>query len=86
MREYCAAGTPGALRRETDFLSRIKLIWAVQPLLQKYFCFSEIIACRLTQITSKFPAIPSHSQGALRNVINAGRGAVAADAPIDERH
>jgi hypothetical protein len=33
------AKTP--LRLKTDFLNRIKLIWAVQSSLQKYFCFSE---------------------------------------------
>jgi hypothetical protein len=45
--------------------------FAVQPLLQKYFCFPE------TQITSIFLAVLSH-RGALRNVINAGRDAVDA--------
>jgi hypothetical protein len=40
---------------------------AVQPPLQKYFCFSEI------QI--KLYDLPSHPErGALRNVINVGRG------------
>jgi hypothetical protein len=58
---------PGALRRKTDFLNRIKLIWGVQSPLQKYFCFSE------TQI--RLYDSPSRPErGALRNVINVGRG------------
>jgi hypothetical protein len=40
---------------------------AVQPHLQKYFCF------RLTQISSLSRAVLTH-RGALRNVINAGAG------------
>jgi hypothetical protein len=52
-------------------------LWRVQPLLQKYFCFSEI------QI--ELYDLPSHPErGALRNVINAGRGAVDADGASDE--
>jgi hypothetical protein len=50
---------------------------------KKYFCFSEIFACRLTQITSNFRH-PVPLRGALRNVINAGRGAVDADGAFDE--
>jgi hypothetical protein len=50
---------------------------AVQPRLQKYFCFSEI------QI--RLYDLPSHPErGALRNVINAGRAAVDADGAFDE--
>jgi hypothetical protein len=45
--------------------------------LQKYFCFSEM------QI--RLYDLPSHPErGALRNVINAGRGAVDADGAFDE--
>src|SRR5882762_4850147 len=50
----------------------------VQPLLQKYS------ASRFTQIKSISPAVLSH-RGALRNVINAGRDAVDADALKDEQ-
>ena len=50
----------------------------------KYFCFSEFFTCRLTQITPISPAIPPH-RGALRNVTDAERDAVDADAPMDDR-
>jgi hypothetical protein len=46
--------------------------------LQKYSDFPK------TQISCIFPAIPFHT-GALRNVTNAERGAVAADGAMDER-
>jgi hypothetical protein len=53
-------------------------LWDVQPLSKKYFCFSEM------QI--RLYDLPSHPErGALRNVNNAGRAAVAADALVDER-
>jgi hypothetical protein len=70
--------------RLTDFLpghdgqitSPLQL-WRVQPLSQKYFCFSEI-KIRLYDL-------PSHPEiGALRNVINAGRVAVDVDGAFDE--
>jgi hypothetical protein len=51
--------------------------------LQKYFCFSELFACPLTQITLN-PRHPAPHRGALRNVTNAERGAMDADAPIDD--
>jgi len=52
-------------------------LWWVQPLFKKYFCFSEM------QI--RLYGLPSHPErGALRNVINAGRGAVDADGAFDE--
>jgi hypothetical protein len=52
-------------------------LWRVQPLSQKYFCFSEI-KIRLYDL-------PSHPEiGALRNVINAGRVAVDVDGAFDE--
>jgi hypothetical protein len=43
-RRYCLAPARRAktpLRLKTNFLNRIKPIWAVQPSLKKYFCFSE---------------------------------------------
>jgi hypothetical protein len=49
----------------------------VQPLLQKYFCFSEM-KIRLYDAPSR------PERGALRNVINAGRNAVDADGAFDE--
>jgi hypothetical protein len=52
-------------------------LWRVQPLWQKYFCFSEI-QIRLYD----WPSRPE--RGALRNVINAGRDAVDADGAFDE--
>jgi hypothetical protein len=63
------------LRVKTNLLSRINLICPVQSRWQKYFCFSEM------QI--RLDDAPSHPErGALRNVINAGRDAVDADAPL----
>jgi hypothetical protein len=47
----------------------------VKPLCEKYFCF------RLTQIRCISKAVPAH-RGALRNVIDAGRDAVDAAAPL----
>jgi hypothetical protein len=35
------SGKLAPLRLKTNFFNRIKLIWAVQSSLQKYFCFSE---------------------------------------------
>ena len=49
---------------------------SVQPPLQKYFCFFE----DTNQCISV--AIPSHTEGRLAIVTNAGRDAVDADAPI----
>jgi hypothetical protein len=51
-------------------------LWRVQLLLQKYFCFSEM-QIRLYD----WPSRPE--RGALRNVINVGRGAVDADGAFD---
>jgi hypothetical protein len=45
--------------------------------LKKYFCFSEM-KNRLSEWSSR------PERGALRNVINAGRGAVDADGAFDE--
>jgi hypothetical protein len=35
-------GALADLRAKSKLSSRIKLIWAVQSLLKKYFCFSEV--------------------------------------------
>jgi hypothetical protein len=59
-------------------ITRAAELERVQPLLKKYSDFPK------TQITSIFTAIQSHSRGALRNVINAGRDAVDADGTPDE--
>jgi hypothetical protein len=48
----------------------------VQPLAQKYFT-SEFV-----QITFLSAAVPSHTEGRLAIVTNAGRDAVDADAPL----
>jgi hypothetical protein len=66
------------LREKSNLLRRIKLIGPVQSPLQKYFCFSEMQISLLIRH-------PVPIEGALRNVINAGRDAVDADAPEDER-
>jgi hypothetical protein len=55
-----------------------KSVNPVQPLFQKYS------TSRLPQISNISLTVPSH-RGALRNVINAGRDAVDADALKDER-
>jgi hypothetical protein len=68
---------PAALREKSNLSSRINLICPVQSRLQKYFGFSEM------QISLyDLPSRPT--RGALRNVINAGRGAVDADGAFDE--
>ena len=41
------------LRRKSNFFNQINLIWAVQSLLKKYFCFTE------TRLTSIFAVIPT---------------------------
>jgi hypothetical protein len=46
-----------SLRVRGDLLCFLKLIWVVQSLLQKYFCF------RTPQITSITLAIPPHKRG-----------------------
>jgi hypothetical protein len=56
---FLAAQKP--LRLKSNFLNQINLIWAVQSLAKKYFCFSE------SQIISIFPAIPSHQRGVSRS-------------------
>jgi hypothetical protein len=43
------------LRVKSNLSSRIKPIWPVRPQLKKYFLFSELFTCGLTQITSIFP-------------------------------
>jgi len=48
----------------------------VQPFAQKYF------ASLFAQITFISPVVPSHSEGRLAIVTNAGRDAVDADAPL----
>jgi hypothetical protein len=48
----------------------------VQPFLQKYSDFQK------PQITLELPAVPSHQEGRLAIVTNAGRDAVDADAPL----
>jgi hypothetical protein len=70
---------PGPLRQNTNFLSRINVIWVVQSHLQKYIGF------RQTQISSKTPAIPSHSEGRFAIVTDVGRDAVDAGCATDER-
>ena len=50
----------------------------VESPLQKYFGF------RQTQITSRIPVIPSHTEGRLAIVTNAGRDAVDAGGAKDE--
>jgi hypothetical protein len=70
------AKTP--LRLKTDFLNRIKLIWAVQSPSQKYFCFSEAQS-------SLCDCHPVPSEGRFAIVTDAGRDAVDADALEDER-
>jgi hypothetical protein len=56
-------------------LNRIKLIWAVQSHLQKYFCFSEI--------EIKLYDSPSRpTEGRFAIVTDAGRDAVDADVSI----
>jgi hypothetical protein len=65
------------LRAKPDLLKRIKLIWPVQPPLKKHFGFSEV-KIGLYDLPSR------PERGALRNVINAGRGAVDADGASDE--
>jgi hypothetical protein len=68
---------PNPSRGRGDLLRLFKLIWAVQSCLQKYFAFG------VRQIKSTTRAVLSH-RGALRNVTNAGRDAVDADALSDE--
>jgi hypothetical protein len=51
----------------------------VQPFSQKYS------ASRFAQITSKTPAIPSHSEGRFAIVTDVGRDAVDAGCATDER-
>jgi hypothetical protein len=77
VRPNCPACCPGGLRAQRNFFSRIKLIWAVQPPLQKYS------ASHLTQITSRSMAVSSH-RGALAIVTDAGRDVVDADGAADE--
>jgi hypothetical protein len=57
-----------------DLLSRIKVIWSVQPLLKKYSAFV------VGQIISTSSRHPDPIRGALRNVINAGWDAMDAAA------
>jgi hypothetical protein len=62
------------LRQNRKFANKFKLIWVVQSRLQKY------TALPAPQITSISPAVPSHSEGRLAIVTDAGRDAVDADA------
>jgi hypothetical protein len=67
------------LRARLKFLKETKLIWAVQPGLQKHF------RSRFTQI--KIITAPSRpNEGRLAIVTNAGRDAVDADGAADEQH
>jgi hypothetical protein len=59
-------------------LNNLKLIWVVQPGLQKY------IASRFAQIAFRTPAIPSHTEGRLAIVTDAGRDAMDAGGAEDE--
>jgi hypothetical protein len=60
------------LRLKTDFLNRIKLIWAVQSLPQKYFCFPE------PQIKSISIAVSPQEEGRIMIVAYAGWDAMDA--------
>ena len=66
------------LRENAILLKRIKLIWAVQSPLQKYFRFL------LTQITCLSPAVLSH-RGAARDRHGRGAGCGGREERIDER-
>jgi hypothetical protein len=70
-------GNPNPSRVRGDLLRLFNLIWVVQSSLQKYFAFG------VGQIKFTTRAVLSH-RGALRNVTNAGRDAVDADALSDE--
>jgi hypothetical protein len=61
---------------QIDLLRQIKLCLPVQSPFKKYF------RSLLTQITCISPAVPSHTEGRLAIVTNAGRDAVDADVPI----
>jgi hypothetical protein len=61
---------PAIPRAERKLLKRINVIWPVQSHLQKYS------ASRFTQISSLIRAVPSHSEGRLAIVMDAGRDAV----------
>jgi hypothetical protein len=63
------------VRAQPDLSKRINVICPVQPHLQKYF------PSRLTQIKSISIAIPSHTEGRIMIVTNAGWDAVAAAVP-----
>ena len=69
----CPFGTsaPAAKQRDGQ-IGEPPVFSLVQPPLQKYFCFSEY------PNQSIFAAIPSHSEGRLAIVTNAGRDAVDA--------
>ena len=56
------------LRENAILLKRIKLIWAVQSPLQKYFRFL------LTQITCTSFAIPARTEGRFAIVTDVGQG------------
>jgi hypothetical protein len=63
-------------RKSTLLRMRKKSDLPVQPLSQKYF------HSLLTQLTCISSAIPSHTEGRLAIVTDAGRDAVDADVPI----
>jgi hypothetical protein len=66
-----AAARPVPLRAKSDFLSRINVIWVVQPLLQKYSGFPKP---QITFITS--PSTPHERRIAI--VTDAGLDAMDA--------
>jgi hypothetical protein len=71
---------PRRLPPRRDLPKQINLIPPVQSLSKKYFCFLP------SQITGLFPAVPSHFEGRLAIVTDAGRDAVDAGGADNERH
>jgi hypothetical protein len=71
-----ASKPPSQTTRRANQVARYFL--AVQPHLKKHFGFSE------AKITSRTPAVPSHSEGRFAIVTNAGRDAVDANHATDE--
>jgi hypothetical protein len=62
-----------AMRVKTDFPNRIRAMTLVQSLVQKYSDLQK------TQISCTSLVVPSHSEGRLAIVTDAGRDAVDAD-------
>src|ERR1700688_1593161 len=67
-----------SLRQKSNFFSQIKLIWAVQSPLQKYFCFPE-------SKSRLYPSPSRPTEGRCATSRNAGRDAVDAGSAGDER-